>query len=597
MRAYINNKPFDFDEEITILEAARRMGFYIPTLCAFKPLCHTPGTCAVCIVRVKRADGQELTLTSCKTPLEDGMEVDTISSQVKKMQRAQVSLLFADHDQDCVTCGRYGNCELLQLARNLGVSKAPYTGKFTAERTRDESDIAINLDANKCVRCMRCVEVCNQLHGIGALRIDNIGTESAVHLNGADRWIDSNKCVRCGQCIMVCPTGALMSTDHVDEAREILEDEDIISVVQFAPSVRATIGDSFGVPPGTNLEKRIISGLKHMGANYVLDTNFSADMVIMEEGTELLNRVKDPHAVMPMFTSCCPAWVNYVEQHRPELLDHLSTTRSPQGVMSSMAKTWLPEKLGVEPSKIRVISIMPCTAKKIEAARPQLSKEGGPDTDLVLTVRELSRLFKSRGIDLKNIEDGEFDTPFMSEGSGAAVIFGKSGGVAEAAARTLYYVLNGKDVDTISFRPSEHPFVFKEAELDTGEKKLRIGVVYGLAHADKICQEILDGKCSYDFIEVMTCPGGCVNGGGTIRTRGNYLNLTEKRFSVLEKADENSKVRQSHNNPMVKEAYEEFFGEPNSHKAHRLLHTTYDNRKRVEEVPSIREVWKKIKLG
>lgn len=597
MRAYINNKPFDFDREITILEAARKMGFYIPTLCAFKPLCHTPGTCAVCIVRVKRGDGRELTLTSCKTPLEDGMEVDTISSQVKKMQRAQVALLFADHDQDCVTCGRYGNCELLQLARNLGVSKAPYTGKFIAKRTRDESDLAINLDANKCVRCMRCVEVCNQLHGIGALRIDNIGTESAVHLNGAERWIDSNKCVRCGQCIMVCPTGALMSTDHVDEAREILEDEDIISVVQFAPSVRATIGDSFGVPPGTNLEKRIISGLKHMGANYVLDTNFSADMVIMEEGTELLKRVKDPHAVMPMFTSCCPAWVNYVEQHRPELLDHLSTTRSPQGVMSSMAKTWLPEKLGVDPVKIRVISIMPCTAKKIEAARPQLAKDGVPDTDLVLTVRELARLLKSRGIDLKNIEDGEFDTPFMSKGSGAGVIFGKSGGVAEAAARTLYYVLNGKDADKIEFHPSTHPYVYKEAELNTGNKTLRVAVVYGLAHADKICQEVLNGTCSYDFIEVMTCPGGCVNGGGTIRTRGNYLNLTEQRFSVLEKADEASPVRQSHNNPMVKEAYEEYFGEPNSHKAHHLLHTTYDNRRKEEAVPSIREVWQKIKLG
>ena len=310
MRAYINNKPFDFDQEITILEAARQMGFFIPTLCAFKPLCHTPGTCAVCIVRVKRADGQELTLTSCKTPLEDGMEVDTISTQVKKMQRTQVALIFADHDMDCVTCGRYGNCELLQLARNLGVQKAPYTGKFIAERKVDHTDPAIELDVNKCVRCMRCVEVCNQIQGIGALRIDEIGTKAGVCLNGSKDWVDSTKCVRCGQCIMVCPTGALMSTDNVEKAREILEDENVISVVQFAPSVRATLGDAFGTLSGTNVEKRIIAGLKMMGANYVLDTNFSADVVIMEEGTELLNRVKDKHSVMPMFTSCCPGWVS-----------------------------------------------------------------------------------------------------------------------------------------------------------------------------------------------------------------------------------------------------------------------------------------------
>ena len=597
MRAYINNKPFDFDEEITILEAARKMGFFIPTLCAFQPLNHTPGTCAVCIVRVIRADGQELTLTSCKTPLEDGMHVDTISSAVKKLQRKQVELLFADHEQDCVTCGRYGNCELLQLARNLGVKSAQYTGKFTAKRTVDTSDLAIQLDGNKCVRCMRCVEVCNQLHGIGALRIDNIGTSAGVCVNQADKWIDSNLCVRCGQCIMVCPTGALMARDNVEQARELLEDEEVITVVQFAPAVRATLGDAFGLLPGTNVEKRIITGLKMMGANYILDTNFSADMVIMEEGTELLGRLNDPQAKLPMFTSCCPAWINYVEQHIPELLDHISSTRSPQAVMGSMVKTWFAEKIGKDSSKIRMISIMPCTAKKVEAARPQLAKDGVPDTDLVLTVRELARLFQSRGIDLKTIPDGEFDTPFMSQGTGAAVIFGKSGGVAEAAARTLYHVLTGGEVNSIPFHAAKNPYAFKEAELELGGKTLHIGVVYGLANAREVARQVLDGTSSYDFIEVMTCPGGCVNGGGTFRKRGKYLNFTEQRFEALEKADENCVYRQSHNNLMVQQAYREFFGEPNSHKAHKLLHTTYDNRKKEPAVPSIREVWHKIKLG
>ena len=275
----------------------------------------------------------------------------------------------------------------------------------------------------------------------------------------------------------------------------------------------------------------------------------------------------------------------------------LFRSRSPQAVLSSLAKTWLPEKIGCEPSKIRVISIMPCTAKKIEARRPQLAKDGVPDTDLVLTVRELARLFKSRGIDLKEIDDGEFDTPFMSQGSGAGVIFGKSGGVAEAASRTLYHVLTGTEVNNVPFKPSNHPHVYKEAEMDEGGVKLKIAVVYGLANANKICDEVAAGTCDYNFIEVMTCPGGCVNGGGTIRFRGNYLNATSKRFEVLERADENSPVRQSHNNPMVKELYDEFLGEPNSHKAHQLLHTSYDDRSKTPAVPSIRHVWKKIQLG
>lgn len=597
MRAYINNKPFDFDKPITILEAARQMEIFIPTLCAFKPLNHTPGTCSVCIVRVKRADGQELTLTSCKTPLEDGMRVDTTSSTVKRLQREQVELLFADHEQDCVTCGRYGNCELLQLARNLGVRSASYTGQFTAPRTVDNSDIAISLDANKCVRCMRCVEVCNQIHGIGALRIDGIGTKAGVKVNGANRWIDSNLCVRCGQCVMVCPTGALMEHDNVDEAVEILENDELISVVQFAPAVRVTLGDAFGLLPGTNVEKKVIAGLKQLGANFVLDTNFSADMVIMEEGHELLSRLKDPHAKKPMFTSCCPAWVNYVEQHKPELLDHLSTTRSPQAVMASLAKTFLPEKIGVDPARIRVISIMPCTAKKVEAARPQLSKAGVQDTDLVLTVRELARLFKGHGIDLKTLPDADFDTPFMSRGTGAGVIFGKSGGVAEAAARTVYYVLTGKEAERIPFTESADPRVFKEATIQLGDKSLKIAVVYGLANAEKIGQEVLGGKSPYDFIEVMTCPGGCINGGGTIRSRGNYLHAFKPRFKALEEADEKSPVRQSHNNPMVQSVYEEFLEKPNSHKAHKLLHTSYDNRKAKKKAPDIRQIWQKIQLA
>ena len=599
MRAFINGKPFDFNEELTILEAARRVGAFIPTLCAFAPLNHTPGTCGVCLVDVERANGEKLTITSCKNRLEDGMKVNTASPYVRQIQREQVELLFADHRQDCVTCPRYGSCELLMLAKNLGVHQASYTGKFTANRRIDTSDTAMRLDANKCIRCFRCVEVCKTVQGCNALKIEGIGTHSGVALCGTERWIDSDRCVRCGQCTLVCPTGALSEHDQVEEALEYLENPNYITVVQFAPAVRATLGESFGLQPGMNVEHKIVTALKQLGADFVFDTNFSADVTIMEEGTELLTRLKDPARKGPMFTSCCPAWINWVEQHHPSTIPYLSTTRSPQAILSSLAKNWLPEKINKNPSAIKVISIMPCTAKKTEASRTQLADGTLQDTDVVLTIREFSRLLKGRGISLPDLEETDFDSPYMTQGSGAAVIFGRSGGVAEAALRTLYKITNCRElVGGVRWHRSEHPNVQKEVEVElNGIGAVRVAVVYGLSNASVIAKEVDEGTCVYDFIEVMSCPGGCVNGGGTPRVQGNWFNRNTPRTRTLDCLDRSLEVRQSHNNPQVQALYEDFLGTPNSQRAHRLLHTHYQDRSTEPKTPDIREIWQKIKLA
>lgn len=597
MQALINNVPFDFEEEITVLEAVRELGFFVPTLCYYPTLEHRPGSCGLCIVQIEYPDGKVELTTSCKTQLLDGMKVTSDSKEVRDAQRQQLSLLFADHEMNCMSCDRHGNCELLDLAEKLDLKEGITPGSVRTHKNVDYSDDAIYLDPNKCIRCERCVAVCGKIQGLYTLTMKGSGRSRTVGLTEGGTWALSNNCVRCGQCTVVCPTGALKVKDQVDVANEYINDPEIITVFQFAPAVRATLGEAFGLPPGTNVEKKIVAALKKIGANYVLDTNFSADAVIMEEGTELLGRLKDSDAVLPMFTSCCPGWINFVEQHKPELIPHISTTRSPQAVLSSLVKSWMPEKANIEGSKIRTVSVMPCSAKKDEAGRPALRKGEVPDTDLVITVREFAKLLKGRGIDLKTIEEAEFDVPFMSEGTGAAVIFGKTAGVAEAAARTVYYKLTGKNVDNLRFVKSNHPHVSSELTVDLADgKKLRIGVVYGLANADYIADEVLAGKSPFDFIEVMACPGGCINGGGTPREAGDYHPFAEVRTEVLETLDESNKIRQSHNNPMVIELYKEYLGEPNSHLAHELLHTSYKDRKEKKKL-QISDIWKEITLA
>ncbi|MBO7173105.1 MAG: 4Fe-4S binding protein, partial [Burkholderiaceae bacterium] len=420
--AWFNGKPIQFEEGKTILEVARANKIFIPTLCAYMPLDHKPGTCRMCLVHVTDAGQKEgRIVTACTTPLREGQKILTRTERVRRMQRLQMELIFADHDQDCKSCLRHGDCELQDVALFVGMHHGISAVDCPNDRPYDDSSIGLVRDVSKCIRCGRCVEVCRQVQGIGALTIDNFGVQSGVALTGAKQWADSTKCIECGQCTLVCPTGALTEKDQTDEALLAIDNPKITTVVQFAPAVRVTLGEEFGLEPGVNVEKRIVSALRTMGVDYVMDTNFAADMVIMEEGTELLQRLQKRAAgedvCLPMFTSCCPGWINYVEQHEPRIMDYLSTTKSPQAVFGAMAKKFLPEKLGIARENLRVISIMPCTAKKGEAARPNLTQDGTPDVDMVLTVRELARLIRRGGLHLRDCEESEFDTDLFTTGS------------------------------------------------------------------------------------------------------------------------------------------------------------------------------------
>lgn len=598
MKAWINDTQIEFNEGETILAAARRHGIFIPTLCAYLPLDHTPGTCRVCLVEMTEPDGGEKKIvTACTTPLSEGMRILTRTPEVRRMQRMQVAWVFADHDQDCASCGRHGNCELQDLAEYVGLRDNGCSGRFTEKRPDDWSANGVVRDVNKCIRCGRCVEVCRTVQGLSALTLDDIGTKCGVGIAGAKRWADSARCVQCGQCTMVCPTGALSENDQCETAVDWLDDKDIKTVFAFAPAVRVTLGDAFGVPKGINVEKKIISALKMLGADFVCDINWAADVTIMEEGTELLHRLqKKEH--LPMMTSCCPGWVNFVEKVHPEWLENLSSTRSPQGIFGSLVKTWFAKEHNIDPAKLRFVSIMPCTAKKDEAARDQLKKDGMPDTDLVLTVREFGRLLRRYGIELDKLRDGKFDSPFMATNTGAGAIFGVSGGVMEAAVRTVHYKVTGKELGPVEYQPVRALNGMREAVVDLGEKgKVRIAVVNGLANAEKLLEKVKSGEVQYDFIEVMACPGGCIDGGGTIRNKNEYLTAMRERTATIYAIDTKRQYRQSHNNPEVIRLYDEFLDEPMSHKAEVLLHTTYNNHQKKAKRPTVTRIWKAVQLG
>lgn len=598
MKAFINGREFTFTKGETILKAAKRLGIFIPTLCAYLPLEHTPGTCRLCLVETE-VDGKKQIVTSCTTPLKDGMRIETRTPKVREMQRMQMAWVFADHNQDCASCARHGNCELQDLALYVGLQHNGCNGRFTAKRPADWSANGLIRDADKCIRCARCVEVCRTIQGdkVSALTINDIGTMCGVGITGAERWADSPTCVQCGQCALVCPTGALGEKDETEQAIDWLADPEIKTIVAFAPAVRVTLGENFGVESGVNLEGKIITALKMMGADYVCDINWGADVTIMEEGSELLERLTKK-GTLPMMTSCCPGWVNFVEKIHPEMIPNLSTTRSPQGIFGSLAKTWFAKEHGIDPKKLRFISIMPCTAKKDEIKRPQLMKGYEQDTDLVLTVREFTRLLQRQGINLAKLEESTFDSPFMSENTGAGVIFGATGGVMEAALRTVYFKATGRELGPVDYEPARGMAWIKSAEVDL-EKfgKVKIAVVHGLANAEKVCADIAAGKCAFDFIEVMACPGGCIGGGGNMRVKNNYMNLAEKRIAGIYAVDKTRQIRQSHNNPDVIRLYKEFLVKPLSHTAEDLLHTHYTDRKKGPQELSIRNIWQRVKLG
>ncbi len=582
MNASINGRDYTFEPGETILQVARRNGIFIPTLCHFQPLNHKPGTCRVCLAEVTDRHGHTEMLTTCNTPMEEGMRINTRSSRVRNMQRLQVELIFADHDQDCAACARHGDCELQDLAEYVGLATNRFAPRISHDRPFDDTMRGMVRDMTKCIRCLRCVEVCRKVQGVAALTVDGTGTGAHIGVGMAPSQ-NTSACIQCGQCTLVCPTGALAERDDNDDVLDYLANPELTTVFAFAPSVRVVIGEEFGMAPGENVEGRIVAALRRLGADIVIDTDFAADVVIMEEGTELLGRIRNGGR-LPMFTSCCPGWINYAEKHCPDILPYLSTTRSPQAVSGSLVKTYLAEKSGIAPKKIRTISIMPCTAKKDEAARPQLHVHGTPDTDVVLTVRELSRLFRRCGIDLASVEPEPFDNPYMSDSTGAAVIFGATGGVMEAAVRTVYAVLNNRELPGVDVMPVRGTEGLREADVDLGEGNgvIKVAVGHGLGNARKLAEQALAGESPYTFIEVMACPGGCVAGGGTCRIKQDYQPHAAERRKGLFTADNKMPRRQSHNNPQIKKLYAEFLGEPNSHKAHDLLHTHYSDRSKIQ---------------
>lgn len=599
--AWFNAKPVEFTGEPTILEVAKAHNIFIPTLCAYLPLDHAPGTCRMCLVEIADAANAEARIvTACTTPIKNGMHIYTRNERVRKMQRLQMKLLFADHDQDCKSCNRHGDCELQDVALFIGMGHEDSQPNLPIHRVFDDTSAGIVRDAGKCIRCGRCVEVCRQVQGVSALTLDGYGLDCGVSLIGAKQWKDSERCIQCGQCTLVCPTGALSEKDQTEEVMRMIDDPAVTTVLQFAPAVRVTLGEEFGFAPGENIERRLVSALKQIGIDYVMDTNFGADMVIMEEGTELLHRLRKRRRQepvnLPMFTSCCPGWVNYVEKHMPGLTDFLSSTRSPQAVFGSLAKTMLPTKLNVKPENLRVISVMPCTAKKGEAKRPQLMKDSVPDVDVVLTVRELSRLLRRGGVHLKTCGQSDFDQDLFSINSGAGAIFGTTGGVMEAAVRTLYALTHeGETMAPLVFTPARGLDGVKECEVSLGEYgTIRLAIVHTMTKTQELIRKMARDEVMYDFIEVMACPGGCIAGGGTPRKKNGYQSFARARQEGLYQIDAERLIRQSHQNPQVLAVYETLLGEPCSEKAHELLHTSYSSKKKSGQIVDVRRLWQRL---
>jgi ferredoxin hydrogenase gamma subunit len=524
------------------------------------------------------------------------MTVQTRSRRAREAQRLQVELLLADHNQDCATCVRHGNCELQDVAQFVGLHTNRFFDRARAlGRAVDRSSPALIRDMTKCVRCQRCIAICRHHQTVDALVVAGTGLDTSVGLHHGLSQAEST-CVTCGQCVLVCPTGALGERDETDRVLDYLFDPEIVTVFQFAPAVRVGFGEEFGLPPGTNVEGQIIGALRQLGADIVLDTNFAADVVIMEESAELLRRLKDGRR--PTFTSCCPAWINFAERHYPDLLPLLSSTKSPQQCLGVIAKTYLPERMGIDPARIRTISIMPCVAKKDERTRPQLGEDETREIDLVLTTREFARLLKRRGLDLRTLAPSTFDNPYMSAYSGAGAIFGTTGGVMEAAVRTMYQIANGRELDHTEVLPLRGFEGLRSASVEVGGAigTVKVAMAHGLGATRALCERIRAGEADFDFIEIMACPGGCVDGGGNLRSKKAYQPHAMKRRDTLFAIDRATPVRQSHNNPQVQALYRDFLGHPFSQQAHQLLHTWYSDRS-VATSLTVKTIWEEITMS
>ncbi len=571
----INNKTYSVPQGSTILEAARYAGIEIPTLCYLKDI-NEIGACRMCMVEVK---GARSLVAACVFPVNEGMEIFTNTERVRHSRKLTLELLLSTHDKKCLSCVRSGNCELQKLCKEFGVDDVNrYEGEIV-HYNFDDSAAHMVRDNNKCILCRRCIAACDQ-QAISVIGVNARGFDT--HVSSAfDKDLADVSCISCGQCIVNCPTGAIVEKDDTDKVLAAINDPDKFVIVNTAPSIRATLGEAFGMHIGTNVEGKMVAALRRLGFDKVFDTDFAADLTIIEEANELVERIQNG-GVLPMITSCSPGWIKYCEHYYPDQIPHLSTCKSPQQMFGATMKTYYAEKMGIDPANMVVVGIMPCTAKKFETKRDNQAASGYPDVDIAITTRELARMIENAGIFFRHLPDEQFDSPF-GESTGAGTIFGASGGVMEAALRTAVEKLTGKELESVDFTEVRGMQGVKEAEYDVGGKKVKVAVASGTKNAKVLMDKVKAGNSDYLFIEIMGCPGGCINGGGqpiqpaVVR---NFVDLKARRAEALYTADRNNTKRKSHENETVKALYTEYLGKPGSHKAHEILHTSYVARKK-----------------
>ncbi|MBR4136665.1 MAG: [Bacteroidales bacterium] len=584
----IDNREVEVPKGTTILKAAQTIGINIPTLCHFEleglGVHNKPGSCRICVVEVA---GRRNLAPACITEVMPDMVVKTNSMRVINARRTVLELMLSDHPNDCLQCAKNGRCELQKLAIRFGIRQNPYVG---GEQSNYQIEVSPSIirDMNKCVMCRRCETMCNEMQTVGALSAIERGFPAVVS-TAFNQHLEDSPCSFCGQCVAVCPVGALTEVDHTPKILRAIMDEKKKTVVQVAPAVRVALGEEFGMKPGTIVTGKMVTALKMLGFDYVFDTDWSADLTIMEEGTELIGRLTkflngDKDVKLPILTSCCPAWVNFFEHHFPEMKELPSTAKSPQQMFGAIAKSYFAEKIGISREDMISVSVMPCLAKKYECSRDEFKVNGNPDVDYSISTRELASMIKQANIDLAQLPESEFDSP-LGESTGAAVIFGTTGGVIEAAVRTAYEVITKKSLPKIDFEELRGLEGIRSATIDVDGLKLNIGIAHGLKNARKLLEDIKAGKCNFHAIEIMACPGGCIDGAGQPLHHGNS-DIIKARWEAIYRADKEMPIRKSHENPSIQAIYKEYLGEPCGHKSHELLHTHYFDRQTVVEVGS-----------